>query len=98
MIKPSEDFRIQIDEIDINTFGRYFLLDDKKSGGYSYTEDIAHHDDDDDDDQTRGYMLVDWPTQLTLIFIFWYLYLSVVFHDEYKYENTAGKSATTTQN
>ena len=33
--------------------------------------------------------LVDCPTQLTLIFILWYLYLSVVFHDKYqsyKYE------------
>ena len=32
---------------------------------------------------------VDCPTQLTLIFILWYLYLSVVFHDKYesyKYE------------
>ena len=42
-----------------------------------------------------GWGMVDCPTQLTLIFIFWYLYLSV-FHDKYqsyKYErNTAGKS------
>ena len=33
--------------------------------------------------------LVDCPTQLTLIFILWYLYLPVVFHDKYqsyKYE------------
>ena len=28
--------------------------------------------------------LVDCPTQLTLIFILWYLYLSVVFHDKYQ--------------
>ena len=28
--------------------------------------------------------IVDCPTQLTLIFILWYLYLSVVFHDKYQ--------------
>ena len=36
-----------------------------------------------------GCLVVDCPTQLTLIFILWYLYLSVVFHDKYqsyKYE------------
>ena len=31
-----------------------------------------------------GCLVVDCPTQLTLIFILWYLYLSVVFHDKYQ--------------
>ena len=36
-----------------------------------------------------GTEVVDCPTQLTLIFILWYLYVSLVFHDKYqsyKYE------------
>ena len=49
---------------------------------------------------TFYFTLVDCPTQLTLIFILWYLYLSVVFHNQYqsyKYErNAAGKSANST--
>ena len=35
--------------------------------------------------------LVDCPTQLTLIFILWYLYVSAVFYDKYE-----GKSANLT--